>query len=66
MLPNPDFWQPLLAYQDHHRLEGGLSAAFAHDWREVPVRQWLERSGERLLQGMRATAVVRGNPGSAT
>ncbi len=59
VLPNPDFWQPMLAYQDHHRLEGELSAAFAHDWRQVPVRQWLERSGERLLQGMRSTLLVR-------
>ncbi|WP_431873354.1 ATP-binding protein [Amycolatopsis sacchari] len=46
---DPDFWQPLLAYADYHpvpggdrRIDGRRHALFAHDWREVPLPQWLD------------------------
>ncbi|MER8223538.1 ATP-binding protein [Streptomyces sp. NPDC094143] len=51
VLPNPDFWEPLLDYLDHFRLDGELTTAFVHDWRAVPRDAWLELCGDRLLYG---------------
>ncbi|MEU4562177.1 hypothetical protein AB0F72_27650 [Actinoplanes sp. NPDC023936] len=50
-MPDPDFWAPLLEYVDHRRLDGDLSAVFAHDWWSTPMEAWLELLLNRLFHG---------------
>ncbi|GAB7192067.1 ATP-binding protein [Kineococcus sp. NUM-3379] len=56
VLRNAGFWEPLLSYLDHPRLDGPLAGAFAHDWRAVPREAWLRLCGERLVHGPEVSA----------
>ncbi|GIJ50673.1 hypothetical protein Val02_75590 [Virgisporangium aliadipatigenens] len=47
----PDFWAPLMAHALHDPIGGTL---FAHDWRAMPVRDWLSSTIAIELDGTRA------------
>ncbi|MEV5412819.1 ATP-binding protein [Thermopolyspora sp. NPDC052614] len=44
----PEFWQPLMRYFDHELavtapVDGIGYGLFAHDWRTIPLAEWLDR-----------------------
>ncbi|MFD6287081.1 ATP-binding protein [Streptomyces sp. NPDC060205] len=54
------FWHPLMAYMDQHlltepvRVEGRVQSLYAHDWRVIPPRIWLDFSVTLELGGLEA------------
>ncbi len=60
---DPGFWEPLMTHADHHlaaepRLADGTQALFAHDWRAVPLKSWLELLGSSEPAARRPAALA--------
>ncbi|MDX3850128.1 ATP-binding protein [Streptomyces sp. AK02-01A] len=51
------FWEPLMTYSDHHPVAdppvagGSPRALYAHDWRVMPLADWLDFTGAEELFG---------------
>jgi hypothetical protein len=46
---DPDYWHGLMSYIDFQRVDGAPIGLYAHDWRAVPVAQWIDMLGSREL-----------------
>ncbi|MFJ4828852.1 ATP-binding protein [Streptomyces sp. NPDC088747] len=60
---DPQFWEPLMSYSAHHEVAAPVRAddrswtLFAHDWRVMPMAEWLAFTGEEELFGPAALSL---------